>query len=345
MNLSCPPAVADRFAFRRPKEHAQGFTLVELLVSMAVFAMIMVVIFGLTQQAGNAWRSTSSKIEAFQGARAAFETITDTLSQATLNTYYDYADASGRSRNSLIASSGTAANFVPATYTRFSDLHFISGKALLPTQVTHSIFFQTPAGYSASSSFQQMDTLLNACGFYVAFDKDPSRPAFLTTPERYRFRLFEFIQPSEQFSVFSSASGNSWFTVPAASSSPPRAQMADNIIALIVLPKASDADSAGTLAPLYEYDSRDTTKPVSSNQLPPLVEVVLVAIDEPSAKRLELKNGSTPPDFGLASLFQQPASLDDDLKALEKTLIGKHLNYRIFRTTVPLRSSKWSSST
>lgn len=309
---------------------------------MAVFAMIMVVIFGLTQQAGNAWRSTSSKIEAFQSARAAFEMITETLSQATLNPYYDYADASGNSRSSLIATSGTAANFVPATYTRFSDLHFVSGKSLLPSQITHSIFFQTPSGYSASSSFQQMDTLLNACGFYIVFDKDPSRPAFLTTPERYRFRLFEFIQPSEQLSVFASSTGNAWFTAPATGASPPRAQIADNIIALIILPKASEADSATPLASLYEYDSRDATKPGNLNQLPPLVEVALVAIDEPSAKRLE--NGSAQPDFGTAGLFQQASSLDTDLKTLENTLIGKRLNYRIFRTTVPLRGSKWSST-
>jgi len=322
-----------------------GFTLIELLAATAIFAIIMVVIFGLTQQAGNAWRSSSSKIEAFQDARAAFDLITEKLSQATLNTYYDYADASGNTRTDVLASTGSTQSFVPSSYRRFSDLHFISGKSLIPSQVTHAIFFQTPAGYSASSVYQQMDTLLNACGFYVTFDKDSSRPGFFSSipsspAERYRYRLFEFIQPSEELSVFASGTGNAWFATPAASAYPPRAQIAENIIAMIVLPKSSDADG-GSLAPGYEYDSRDKGSASTLNQLPPLVEVILVAIDEASAKRFA--TGATPPDLGVSGLFTDPARLEADLGVLEAGLVAKHVNYRIFRTTVPLRGSKWSS--
>ena len=62
-----------------------GFTIVELLATMAILAVIVTVIFGITQQTANAWKSTSSKIDSFQASRAAFESITQSLSQATLN--------------------------------------------------------------------------------------------------------------------------------------------------------------------------------------------------------------------------------------------------------------------
>ena len=74
----------------------RGFTLVELLVSTAILAIILLVIFSITQQTGRVWKSSQAKIEAFQGARAAFESITRKLGQATLNGYYDYFDGSGR---------------------------------------------------------------------------------------------------------------------------------------------------------------------------------------------------------------------------------------------------------
>lgn len=342
MKAPLPPEVSDRGdAWRiRPR----GFTLIELLVAVTIFSLILLVIFGLTQQASNAWRSTSSKIEAFQDARAAFDTINEKLSQATLNTYYDYLDASGNSRNAALAA-GNTANFIPASYGRYSDLHFISGKSLVLSQAGHALFFQTPAGYSASQSYGQMDTLLNACGFYVGFEKDPSRPAFLddlanSPPDRYRYRLFQMLQPSEKLSVYASGTGNTW--VQNALSDPAnRTQLAQNVIALVILPKASAEDATTPIADQFEYDSRDKSKPASFNQLPPLVEVVMVAIDENSARRLD--SGSSAPDFGVSALFKQASSLDSDLKTLEGQLSDKRINYRIFRTTVPLRGAKWSS--
>jgi len=333
------------------KLKAAAFTLIELLAAVALFSIIMVVIFGLTQQAGNAWRSTSSKIEAFQGARAAFEMITDALSQATLNTYYDYQDASGNRR-----STQNAASFVPDTYTRYSDLHFLSGQNLVPSQVSNAVFFQTPGGYSASSSFKGLDTLLNVCGFYVRYDKDSAKPAFFSSipnapADRYRYRLYEFLQPSEQFKVFDTyssdkAEGSSmaWFKDPLSSGAVAPSQIAENIVALVVLPKISDQDkvnAGGAFFSAYEYDSRDTTNTSTLNQLPPLVDVVMVAIDENSARRIE--DGSAPPNFGVGGLFKDPSKLDGDLKSLESTLVERNIRYQVFRTTVALRNSKWSS--
>jgi len=324
-----------------------AFTLVEMLVAMVLFAMIMLVILAITQTTGNAWRDSRSKVDAFQGARQAFEKMTRSLSQATLNTYYDYFDASGARRTEA-----NRLSFTPATYGRYSDLHFISGKSLVPGQVTHSLFFQTPTGYANDTQYQTMDTLLNACGFYIVHGQDSLRPAFLDSlpnapANDTRFRLMQFLQPSEQLTVYSSSSGANWFQSPLAGNSSPVEQLAANMIAFVVLPRKSTGDAAQSAGNLlstdYEYDSRAAGASASVqsptyNQLPPLIEIILVAIDEKSARRMEEQNLQIPP-----SLFSQAPMIESDLVTLENFLNQNRLVYRTFRTMVPLRNSKWSS--
>src|SRR3954454_23767872 len=69
-------------------EGQSAFTTVELLVSMTLLAGVMVLLVGPVDQTKRVWRRSSEKVTQFQGARAAFESMTRRLSQATLNTYY-----------------------------------------------------------------------------------------------------------------------------------------------------------------------------------------------------------------------------------------------------------------
>lgn len=322
-----------------------AFTLVELMVAMAVFVLILLVILAITQATGTAWKGARSKVDAFQSARLAFENINRSLSQATLNTYYDYFDASGVRRTT-----NNFSTFVPATYGRQSELHFVSGKTNVSGQVTHSVFFQTPSGYASDIQYQTMGTLLNACGFYIVHTNDTLRPAFLSSlpnapANETRFRLMQFLQPSEQMTVYSST-GSAWFTTPLTSNSAPIEQLAPNIIAMVVLPRKSTGDASqptnSLISSNYEYDSRagsGSTQAITQNQLPPLVEVVLVAVDERSARRIEDEHLQIP-----SGLFSQDSQkLEDDLGSLESFLNQNRLVYRVFRTTVPLHNSKWSS--
>jgi uncharacterized protein (TIGR02599 family) len=323
---------------------APGFTVIEMLAAMAILTVILTVIFGITQQTSNAWRSTNAKIDAFQSARAAFETISQTLGQATLNGYYDYYDVDGNRRTAA-----NAATFTPASYGRYSDLHFKSGKAIVPGQIAHAIFFQTPTGYSEAATSQGMDTLLNACGYFLTYETDPARPAFLDDlpnppPTRHRYRLMHFLQPSEAMSVYATNTGSGWISDALAADPAPVRQLAENIIALVILPHRAANDSGDALAPLYEYDTRSgASRPqaATQHQLPPLVDIVMVAIDEVSARRLE--NGAVVPDVGVGGLFSQASNLESDLATLENTLNARRIGYRIFRTTVALRNAKWSS--
>ncbi len=125
-------------------------------------------------------------------------------------------------------------------------------------------------------------------------------------------------------------------TVPIADA--PVRVLAENIIALVLLPELSphDADAAtDPIAPHFQYDSRagDITSR-TKHQLPPLLRVVMVAIDEPSAARLNPPGSTTPPAVLsiLGTLFRDASSLDDDLGKLSTVLNNNNINYRIFDT-------------
>jgi len=322
-----------------------AMSLVEMMAALTILSLIMLMMLGITQQTGNAWQSSQAKIESFQGARTAFESMTRRISQTTLNNYWGYDDVSA-----------------PSRYLRKSELHFICGKSLLtnPQQITHSIFFQAPMGYTDTPSYDGLENLLNACGYFIQYNNDTSRLSFLSgLPDRYRYRLMQFSQPAQQLSVYQYVSGiekNKWFTEPLSDTSLQTSvvrQIAENIVALVVLPKLSTGDELKAGAPLssdYEYDTRNTASAHTVNQLPPLVEIVLVAIDESSA--LKLGNTSVAPDLGQSALFQQPSLLENDLNNLENVLAAKannivnnktKLTYRIFRAQVPIRTAKWSA--
>jgi uncharacterized protein (TIGR02599 family) len=330
--------------------------LIEILVSIAVLALIMVILMAVSVQIGNIWHKTSGKIEQFRGARNAFETMTRHLSQATLNTYWDYDDPS-----------------TPTRYVRQSELRFISGKASTLTgnsanfRPTHAVFFQAPFGFvdenrPNADRAAGLTSLLNTWGYFVEFGNDDAeRPQIfgnMIGKSRYRYRLHEFTQPANTLTLYrytsaaSNYTGWDWFAQdmnlalpPAAAPNRPTHILADNIVALVLLPKLSyQEDPTGTLlSPNYFYNSTDTNPDPTinpKNQLPPIVQVTLVAIDETSAKRLE--NGDSMPDFGLNSLFNSAAQMQADLDTLQQTLVAKHANFRVFTTNVTINGAKWS---
>jgi uncharacterized protein (TIGR02599 family) len=361
---------------RSAKSRRGAFTLVELLLSTAVLSLIVLMLVAMTNQTAATWRYTTGKIEQFSGARDGFESLTRQIGQATLNTYYDYYNASGEPRTT-----DNAGIFVPKSYGRQSELRFISGSmdrsnsyngqpfpalaadASRP-RPTHGVFFHAPLGLVEDvPKHGGLQGLLNSWGYYVEFDSDErNRPAFLQgastiAPPRWRYRLMEFMQPSEKMETYK-APGN-WFAGAVNQPGTPSAHVrAENVLALVIQPALSPKDERaltppptvpGTaLAPSYSYDSTQKNPTPALNphhQLPPTVRVTMVSVDEPSAIRLA--NGSTMPDLGLENLFRTDTpksaeSYDQDLATLEATLSQKRASYRVFTTTVIIRGAKWS---
>lgn len=346
-----------------------GFTLVELLVSMALLVILLLVLISITDSTRKIWSQTTVKASQFRDAREAFEAITRKLSQATLNTYLDYEYPP------IIG--GTDAGKPdttqpPKRYVRQSELRFISGTAATLITgsnaskcPTHAVFFQAPLGFSDDASHSNLEKLLNTCGYFIQFGDDSQlRPGFLDktnlVPLRNRFRLMEMVEPAESLSLYKYTNGNpaysgtSWFNDPLALNPPPVQVRAENIVALVILPKLTpEEDPTGrSLAPNYSYDSTSIGASAaltgsaaaavnSKNQIPPVIQVTMVAVDEISFSRLQ--SGSKMPDFfGTTSPFSDASKYDADLRALEQTLQNKRLNYRVFTTNVSLKTAKWS---
>jgi uncharacterized protein (TIGR02599 family) len=370
----------------KPNHQKSGFTLVEVLVAAAIIVVLMGVLLAMTDQTQRVVRSTAGKVEQFQGARVGFEAMTRRLAQATLNTYWDYDNPTQ-----------------PTRYVRSAELRFRSGPMKDLTggvgpnqnrQPGHGVFFHAPlgsvlppTGSASDQNLNALDHLINTWGYFVEVGSDAdSFPPFLqavVTPRR-RYRLMELMQPSEKLGIYTPSAQSPlstiWFA-PLVNASRPTGNvrvLADNIVALIVLPRLSVADETWwktqkgsktppVLAPNYRYDSSDPSNPNKSdsllntiNQLPPVVQVVMVAIDEPSAKRLEDQYGTSDPGaLGISyspdpksgnNLFIDPATLDDnaasgkkgDLTLLQELLASKKASYRVFSSNVSIRGAKWS---
>lgn len=379
---------------------------------MTVLIMILLVLLQTISSSTSLWTRTTGKVQAFQGARAAFDSLTRNLSQATLQSYGGYADRQGNPipliNPSFKPVSGTIdRNKVPSRYLRFSELHFLAGPttdifaqcgmvgltggAKTPGQ---AIFFQAPVGFSKEMPFQP--SLLNNCGYYVQFERDDDSggkgtgaiPSFANPPPSTcsRYLLMEVLQPAESNGIYESSNridanglpvvdyDTTWLRDLDLETRKNRHVLAENIPLLVMLPKLAPEDEKAVdaryhlgqsnpgdgslIAPNYAYDSRSwingyqgaavkradnepLVENILMNRLPPMIQVLMVAIDEHSAIRL-IGDASSPPAnlqaalFGNGDRFTSASDYPADRKALEDDLDQLHINYRIFETEVRL---------
>lgn len=332
--------------------------------------LLMLMIFSVVSQTSSIWQKTTAKFDQFRNARAGFLAVTQNLREATLNSYLDFDSPT-----------------VPTKYLRKSNLHFVADQATslvtMPPPAapsvavpgpTHAVFFQAPLGFSQTidnngnailTNDGKLGDLLCALGYFIEFcGDDLQKPPFINTrfgtgSINYRYRLMEFKQPTENLSVYTSGGvyTRTWFQTNLSATSANIRPIADNIVALVIRERPPSGSSS-TLAPAYAYDSRPRNpnsltppQPVQENQLPPLLDITLVAISEDSAKRLAARYGTNPPPILDPSWFQNAAdsnyvadlaalttALDKGRLADGKTMSG--LDYRIFTTTIQLKETK-----
>jgi len=361
-----------------------GFTLIEMLVAVSILALIMVMAAQMIGATSKLWKNTTSKIEAFQSARDGFQLMTDELRQATLNTYWDYFDSTG------LSARFTAQNpFIPAAYGRQSDLDFRCGQGAGGLEVTQTdgIYFQAPLGYvAAPATYGNLQNLLNSVGFWIQASDGTNvlnaSPPFMGVTPAYRYRLMQLIQPSEsnqifKYSLTSGTTAKAWllnaFGTSALQATNVRI-VANNIIGLVIWPKSSDSPT-DSLSTDYSYESRLGLKsgaavpntvwkpgigsqPLQMNQMPPLIRIAMVAIDEASAK-LIVPNASNESDAIATAITQINSStgqplftvsqyMDSDLLYFQYgpqglATISPRLNFRVFSTTVVVKSARFST--
>lgn len=312
-----------------------GFTLIELMAAMAVSLLLMVLLFSVIEMVTKTTRRSTGASSSFDDARIAFGEMQSLLAQATLSPYWN-------------VSYDQDAN--PKGYFRESDLHFIAGAAdsLVPSSRNtrgDAVFFQVPTGFNPTTLTK--DSALNASGFFVEYrDANADMPlaGIGLLPARWRFQLREFNQPSSELRIFdtSDATRRQWFQAPLSESNAPLTTLAENILLLIVRVRTVDGEKETMY---YTYDSRswdgNGNQPPTSNQLPALLDVMMVACDEATAERVA-GNGTMP--ALPADLFADPAKLDEDTSTFESKLAADYPGgvFRTFRATVPIRAAKWS---
>lgn len=356
------------------KKSSQAFTLIEVLVAVAVLSVILVLLTEVTSQTQKVSRQVKKKVETFRETRAAFEAIARRTGQATLNSYWGYNDPNS-----------------PSTWMRQSELHFatVQADSVLSTKAApacgHAVFFQAPFGYAGSESssdgdsrFDYMDGLLNGWGYYVEFNSDlPARTPFLqdqtnTWPERKRFRLMELRIPSEQLTVMkpppatpdglpaialeTTASGiNQWFADPDVRAKYAR-PIAENVVALLISPRVPDGQTLEgdySIAPQYSYDSRlyqyenSQRAKTSRHQLPEILDITLIATDEGSWITYEDEHSQAVSELLLKQVnnrFQRVDKYSEDIAELEQWMLDHHLEPRIFRMSISLRGAKFTTN-
>lgn len=299
-----------------------GFSLVEVLVASAILGVLVILLSSATGSLLNTLRNAHSKIDQYSAARAGFEQILSTLSQATLNTYWDYDDPAN-----------------PNNYIRKSDLHFL----IEPSTMGQAVFFHAPLSRNGNTT---STGLLNAVGFWVDFGSDSQwKPGHV--PEQFRFRLMQGIQPADSLQVFTTANGswtNAVKTIPDVGF-----PIASNVLALILwprLPVAQDPEG-NDLSGNFAYDSRDSRQvsAIQKAQLPPSVQVTMIVMDEASAYRLASVSGAPAAiTSAFTNRFQDVTRFESDLEAVRAALTAAKVNHLVLSSSVTLREAKWSQT-
>jgi len=385
-----------RFPARPRPARPHAFSLIELMVSVAVLSLLMVLVFQMLDETQKTWSRAKGMISSFKDARDGFEAMNRNVSQATLNTYIGY-DVSGTSS-------------IPKKFARKSELHFVCGPSskLLESaegrkRLTHAIFFQAPLGYQTfqrtrstnkKDEFGELDSLLNGWGYYVEYSSDRNdRPQFLNTlgppvAERFRFRLMEFRQPAEATTIYQYKLEDNrptqdekiweWFRsrkfgIEHPANNDPQGAvgdirttrpLADNIIALIISPRLAENDIATSedntsdfrfkeptdIAPDYVYDSRrfhyenDDRAKYSRHQVPPVLRVTMVAIDEVDAVRYAAQNpGDSLPKYAPSEddWFSDVRNYGRDLEKLGEGLNAVGIRFRVFTSNIRMREGNF----
>ena len=144
-----------------------------------------------------------------------------------------------------------------------------------------------------------------------------------------------------------------WFTYPISSETPtPVHVLAENIVFLALLPMvapqnasspAPDGTSPDLVLPNYLYDTTPNlgaSKPKSlqNNQLPPMVYLVMIAVDERSFSRYIGTGTAAPIDLGLAGILVDPSydRRQSDIKQVTDALTSHKIGYRTFSIAIPL---------
>jgi type II secretory pathway pseudopilin PulG len=134
----------------RPEKRTGGFSLLEVLITVALILIVLVVLLEFAANVDRLWKTTAT--DPFAEAENAFENVAAQIAGATLEPYQDYADATGAFRTA-----SSPASFTPDHAARRSDLAFVCGSGATwlagsgRMTAGDGVFYVSPQGYTRST--------------------------------------------------------------------------------------------------------------------------------------------------------------------------------------------------
>jgi len=305
---------------------AEGaFTLLELLVAMAIFSMIVVTMVSLVSQTGNIWRSGEGQNQRRSNGRALLQYISRELQQAAIPVGLPM---------SISNQSPANLQFIASVDINASNSTVVPANALSP----HAIFWQAPIAKNASAGD------LACVGYFVKWDSSNGRARaqlcryFVDPASSNDYLIYQ-----QNGGVATNWLGNLAAVAPAASTNL-QGWFADDVVALWV--RCLDASgqpitktAAGTsINNGFGFDSRqgytDSAGVVhAAPSLPPAVEIALVTLDQVTAAKL------TSPVMASA---QSPTNFHQAIDTFLDTTLPTNVRAgaQVFSTTVYLQNAR-----
>ncbi len=344
----------------------RGFSIVELLVAMAILMLLMALLTGMIAQIGKISTRTREDLVGFQSVRLGMEAISRRLSQAVLNPYWDYYDESGKRISDYKTQE-------PFTYGRYAELHFVIAsleklgiQEKLPSQ---GVFFQAPLGFTQDSNLSRVKGLLNVVGFFCGSYEVQAPLSFFSSEKR--LGLLELVVPAERTNMYASVyqtengqAPNYGWLLPWVNDRGNHSYISpigENILSVFFIPHypigedQSALSKESYLAPQMFYDSRQTGpggKPATLkrkngkswsaswlHQLPPIIDVYTVGLDDASGRRVMADEPLLNQIYsGFSS--NDPGKLEEELDQLQERAKKIGINLRWFKNTVIVFASK-----
>lgn len=323
----------------------RAFTLIEMMVSCVILMMIMVMLGLILMSSMKVWQKATIQSERARGEREGVR-LDRVLSRATLGAYYE------ATQKGVFLSPENEKTFVPDQYQRYSELRFRSGPASLlglssprgNRIVSHAVFFQAPLGIQSDQAPRRISSdLLNTVGFYVEYgDVSEGKPEHVKKNQK-RFRLIQMVEPSDRLSIskFTNRAaesnkdgryqGDQWYKIPLEKESYSYV-VAENVLCL-----ALRCHDGGKELNTYDYSSVQSGN--FFHDLPPVIEVTMVILDERSAQRIQEEDLVA--ELGIESLFQNPTAYAFDLTKIQEGLQKKKLNFQLVTYSVEMVNSTW----
>jgi prepilin-type N-terminal cleavage/methylation domain-containing protein len=244
---------------RLPKrEHA--FTLLELLVAMAVLAILVLMLMNMVDSATRLWRINENRVEGYREPRAALGIV---------------------ARDLKTAMAGTNMQFF-----RLNDAGYVPAGATVGTNASHVFFLSAmPAGAQWTSNATPNKSDICEIGYFVGYGKtSASSNSPVNTLNLYRY----FLSSDETYAALKNTNSPS-YPFPAAStivlSDKNVELLARNIVSFKITAYSAISQTNATNAASVQQILTNFVSSTNS-AMPDLIEITLTAVNQDTAKKL-----------------------------------------------------------